>query len=187
MRQSSAPKVKVSVVAPALMREGVSLPITVSVEPADVEAASIMVALAEYGVTALSASVDGPEFNLSPAAPQETQWVNEQSLTWTWVASAKTTGTQTLRVSLIARGKPEWSEEIVEGQIWSGLVQVTVEGQSGGGFNLGDLDLLAPLNTLAGLGLTFPWIYDQVKKRRQKKQIVRQAEAGGEAGPVEEG
>jgi hypothetical protein len=75
----------------------------------------------------------------------------------------------------------------VEGQIWSGLVQVTVEGQSGGGFNLGDLDLLAPLNTLAGLGLTFPWIYDQVKKRRQKKQIVRQAEAGGEAGAVEEG
>jgi hypothetical protein len=165
------------------MSANVSVPITVSVEPSDAEAASISAALEEYGVTALSASVDGPEFNISPEAPQETQWVNEQRLEWLWVASAKTAGTQTLRVSVTARGKPSWSEEVVEGQIWSGVVQVTVEEQEEGGFNLGSFDLLTLLNTLAGLGLTFPWIHEQYKRRKQRKphaQEVSQEPASGE-------
>ncbi len=163
------------------MNANVSLPITVLVEPADTQATSIKEALADYGVTTLSASVDGPEFNISPAEPQQSQWMSEQRLEWTWIASPKTQGPQTLLVSLVAQGKPTWSDQSIEGQIWSGLVQVTVDGQAqeSGGFNLGNIDIFAPLNTLASLGLSFPWLSEQIKKRRQKK-------TGLTSGPAEE-
>jgi hypothetical protein len=165
----NAPNVRVITEAPAAVGPNISVPITVSVEPADNEFASIRAALGEYGVTALTASVDGPEFNLSPTEAQVTQWVNEERLQWTWVASAKSTGEQTLRITLNARGKPEWSTELVEGQIWSGLMQVSVEAPASGGFDLGNIDLLGPLNTLAGLGLSIPWFLEQIKGRKQEK------------------
>lgn len=171
----NAPNVRVIANAPEVMRANISLPITVSVEPADNEFESIRSALADYGVTALTASVDGPEFSLTPAEAQVTQWINEQRLQWTWVASAKTAGAQTLRITLNARGKPEWSTEVVEGQIWSGLMQVTVEAPASGGFDLGKIDLLGPLNTLAGLGLSIPWFLEQFKGRKQKKAGVKEA------------
>jgi hypothetical protein len=164
------------------MSENISLPITVTIEPAGGEFATIQAALAEYGVTALSASVDSPEFTLSPAEAQVTQWVNQQKLQWTWVASAKKPGAQTLLITLTARGKPSWSTESVEGQIWSGLMQVTVNSAESSGFNLGDIDFFAPLNTLAGLGLSFPWIYDQVKKRRTRKQSLQETTTPDTAG-----
>ncbi|MEO5952947.1 MAG: hypothetical protein ABIQ44_10835 [Chloroflexia bacterium] len=49
-------------------------------------------------------------------------------------------------------------------------MQVTIAStDSGGGFNFGNFDFFAPLNTLAGLGLSFPWVFEQIKKRRSKK------------------
>lgn len=171
--QLSKAKVRVITQAPANMGENASLPITVSVAPADVaggigDAATIREALKEYGVTSVSVSLDGPGFSVSPEKPQESQWLNEQTVQWTWVASAKTQGLQTLRVSLNARGKPDWSSDPVEGPIWSGTVQIAVDQNSG--FDLSKLDLFAPINTLAGLGLTYPWLFEQIKKRRRKKQ-----------------
>jgi hypothetical protein len=175
-QQTAVPEVQVYVEAPAAMSENVSLPITVSVVPADVDAASIRDALADYGAAAtLIGRVDGPEFNVSPLDPQQSQWVDVEKLQWNWVVSAKKAGKHTLRVSVAVRGKPEWSAEVMEKELWPGLVQITVEGQASGGFNLGAIDLFGSLNTLAGLGLTGPWIFDQVKKRRRKKQVIQEA------------
>ncbi|MEP6774254.1 MAG: hypothetical protein ABJA50_01550 [Chloroflexota bacterium] len=154
------------------MSPNTSLPITVSVEPAEGSATSIKDALAEYGITQLSVSLAGPGFNLAPSATQDSQWLNEEKLQWIWVLASTSPGVQTLNVTVNAKGKPSWSNDALEGQIWSGLTQVTVEQASGGGFDISKLDLFAPLNTLAGLGLSFPWLLDQLKKRQAKKQVA---------------
>ena len=179
-RQAQQPtplKVTVRTEAPEAMSENVSLPITVSVEPADVDAASIRDALAVYGATALIVSVGGPEFNVSPLDPQQLPWVDEERLHWMWVISAKKAGKHTLRVSVAVRGKPDGSAKDEVGEIWSGSVQITVEEQAevGEGFNLGAIDWGGSLSTLAGLGLTGPWVFEQVKKRRRKKQVIQEA------------
>jgi hypothetical protein len=168
-QQLSNAKVRVVTTAPTSMDVNTSLPITVSIEPAEGSSTSIKDALAEYGITSLSVSLAGPGFNLAPAATQESQWLNEEKLQWTWVLAASSPGVQTLNVSVDAKGTPDWSTDPLAGQIWSGLTQVTVE-QGSTGFDISKLDLFAPLNTLAGLGLSFPWLLEQIKKRRSKAQ-----------------
>jgi len=167
--------VRVEAVVPANMEPGVSVPVTLSVVPADNQAPSVREALEEYGVTALSASLGGPEFNATPTEPQDSPWVNEQQLQWTWVVSPRTAGAQTLRIGLRVKGKPDWSEEPIEGEIWSGLVVVQV---GSGGFDLGNMDLFGPLNALAGLGLTIPWIYEQAKTRLRRRSTLQTVTAG---------
>jgi hypothetical protein len=179
-------RVKVTLEAPSKMEPGASLPVTVSVAPLEVEVRSIKDALSEYGVTVLGASLDAPGFDLSPVDPQESPWVNEQQLTWVWVISPKNSGPQTLKASLKVKGKPEWSAEALEGEIWAGLVPIEV---AAAGFNLGQFDWFAPLNTLAGLGLTVPWIYEQTRQRTRKRQaaLVAGGGTGAADGPTPEG
>ena len=175
-QQTAVPEVQVYVEAPETMSENVSLPITVSVVPAGVDAESIRDALADYGAAAtLIGRVDGPEFNVSPLDPQQSQWIDVEKLQWNWVVSAKKAGKHTLRVSVAVRGKPDWSAEVMERELWPGLVQITVEEQTSEGFNLGAIDLFGSVNTLVGLGLTGPWVFEQVKKRRRKKQVIQEA------------
>ena len=59
----------------------------------------------------------------------------------------------------------------MEGPIWSGPVQITVNGSSG--FDLSKLDFFAPINSVAGMGLTLPWIYEQIQKRRKRRALAK--------------
>ena len=171
LQQQGTAKVRVSVQAPASIDQNVSLPVTVSVAPADESAASIRDALKEYGVTTVRVTLGGPAFSVSPADPQESQWVGEDNLQWSWAVGANTPGPQTLLVTVSAKGKPSWSSDVVEGPIWSGPVQITVNGSSG--FDLSKLDFFAPMNSLAGMGLTLPWIYEQIQKRRKRRALAK--------------
>jgi len=119
----------------------------------------------EYQAYAI-AHIAGASFHIELASPEEPQSLNQSRLDWIWNITADNPGLQSLDVSI----EVEWrhvghTEEPLIRQIWHNHFQVDVFQPL---ITTGQVSAFSLVSAFIGSGLSIPWIYETLKKRKPK-------------------
>lgn len=136
----------------------------------------------EYKAEAKAALITTAFDSKSDIPPEEAQSLEPAEVTWQWAITPKQVNTQSLFITILLEWKNKNDGELIQRRIRTDNFDIRAYKPF---LTTGQVNLAAILVGLIGSGLSFPWLYDRYKERKNRRPphnigYVRPRE-GGEA------